>query len=64
MQGVGRFQDQDRSGWHRNMHVVPLRDGSTLVHSPTWVGDDTFERIDTFGPPGVLFAPNHFHHLG
>lgn len=61
---VWRFQDRDRSGWHRNMYVIPLRDGRTLVHSPTWVGDDTFERIDALGQPGVLFAPNHFHHTG
>jgi hypothetical protein len=46
------------------MYVIPLRDGRTLLHSPTWMGDDTFERIDALGRPGVLFAPNHFHHLG
>lgn len=64
MPRVWRFQDRDASGWGRNMHVVPLRDGRTLLHSPTWVGDDTFERIDALGRPGVLLAPNHFHHLG
>ncbi len=46
------------------MYAVRLRDGRTLLHSPTWVGDDTFERLEAIGPPGVLFAPNHFHHLG
>ena len=46
------------------MYVIPLRDGRTLLHSPTWVGDDTFEQIEALGRPGVLLAPNHFHHLG
>ncbi len=63
MRCVWRFEDRDPSGWHRNMYVVRLRDRRTLVHSPTWIGEDTFERIDALGSPGVLLAPNHFHHL-
>src|SRR5215470_6123036 len=46
------------------MFVVPLRDGGTLIYSPTWLGDDTtFARVETLGTPRVLLAPNHFHHL-
>lgn len=51
------------SGWSNNMLVVPLPDGGTLLHSPTWLGEETFERVLAFGEPRVLFAPNHFHHL-
>ena len=33
------------------------------MHSPTWDGEGTFERLEAIGRPTVLFAPNHFHHL-
>ena len=46
------------------MFAIPLPDGGVLIHSPTWLGDDsTFSRIEAVGTPRVLFAPNHFHHL-
>ena len=46
------------------MFVVALRDGGTLIYSPTWLGDDgTFARVEAVGTPRVLLAPNHFHHL-
>lgn len=52
------------NGWPINMFVVPLRDGGTLIYSPTWLGDDgTFARVEALGTPRVLLAPNHFHHL-
>ncbi len=43
---VHRFEKVVKSGWSLNMHVVPLPDGGTLVYSPTWLGDETFERIE------------------
>lgn len=46
------------------MFVVPLRDGGTLIYSPTWLGDEsTFSQVEALGVPRVLLAPNHFHHL-
>lgn len=45
------------------MVIVALPDGGTIVHSPTWLGDGTFEAIEKLGPPRVLLAPNHYHHL-
>jgi hypothetical protein len=61
---VVRFERAGRSGWPINMFVLPLRGGGTLVHSPTWLGDDsTFARVEREGVPRVLFAPNYFHHL-
>jgi len=51
------------SGWGLNMILVPLAGGGLLVHSPTWLGDDTFDRVAAIGEPTILFAPNHFHHL-
>ena len=51
------------SGWGLNMIVVPLPCGGTLVHSPTWLGDETFAQVGALGEPKILFAPNHFHHM-
>jgi len=51
------------TGWELGMILVRLEDGGVLVHSPTWIGDDTFERVLAVGEPRVLFAPNYFHHL-
>jgi hypothetical protein len=51
------------NGWELAMTLVPLPGGGVLVHSPTWLGDDTFARVLAVGEPRVLFAPNHFHHL-
>jgi hypothetical protein len=52
-----------KSGWPVSMHVVTLGDGGLLVHSPLWVGDETFARVASLGTPRILFAPNHYHHL-
>lgn len=61
--GIVRFRRIEPSGWELGMMVVSLPDGGTLVHSPTWLGDGTFEAIEKIGTPRVLFAPNHYHHL-
>lgn len=52
----------DRRGWVLNMSLVRLPSGGVLVHSPTF-GDGIFEQVESVGPPEVLFAPNHYHHL-
>jgi hypothetical protein len=54
----------DASGWSFNMHLVPLQGGGVLVHSPTWLGDDTSAQVLAVGEPRLLFAPNYFHWLG
>ncbi len=51
------------TGWSWSMQLVRLAGGGVLVHSPTWLGEGTFERVSAIGEPRVLFAPNHFHHL-
>lgn len=52
------------NGWPNNMFAIPLPNHGAIVHSPTWLGDDsTFSRVEAAGTPRVLFAPNHFHHL-
>jgi hypothetical protein len=63
MVDIHRFEKVAKSGWCWNMHAVPLPDGGLLVHSPTWLGEGTFERLEALGTPRVLFAPNHYHHL-
>lgn len=45
------------------MFLVPLAPGRLLVHSPTWLGDKTYETIEKHGTPEILLAPNSFHHL-
>ncbi len=50
-------------GWQRAMILVRLPGGGLLVHSPTWVGPETFAKVEALGEPRVFFAPNHFHHL-
>jgi hypothetical protein len=60
---VARIEKVVPSGWSLNMTLVRLDDGGVLVHSPTWIDDDTFARVEEHGEPRVLFAPNHFHHL-
>jgi hypothetical protein len=44
------------------MHVVDIGGGGLLIHSPTWIDDETLTRIEKLGVPRILFAPNHFHH--
>ena len=63
MTQVVRFERTAPSGWSLNMYVLPLRNGGTLVHGATWLGEDTFERIEAHGEPSVLLAPNHYHHV-
>lgn len=63
MTGITRAHRVDRYGWEVGMHVVPVGGGRSLVYSPTWTGEGTFERVLEVGEPAVLLAPNHFHHL-
>ncbi len=58
-----RIAEDLAGGWQRAMILVRLPGGGLLVHSPTWVGPETFAKVQAFGEPRVLFAPNHFHHL-
>jgi hypothetical protein len=60
---IARVAKKRARGWERAMIFVRLPGGGVLVHSPTWVGPDTFANVQAFGEPRVLFAPNHFHHL-
>ncbi len=65
---IERLERRDKNGWSVAMHVLDLgprgpNGAELLIHSPTWVGDATFERIDALGRPRLIFAPNHFHHL-
>jgi hypothetical protein len=61
--GVFRLEKILPSGWGNAMLLVKLPGGGVLVHSPTWLGPGTFERIEEVGRPVALLAPNHFHHL-
>jgi hypothetical protein len=63
MTEVVRSTNVDPSGWEVGMHVVSLPGGASLVFSPTWHGEGTFERVLASGEPAVLVAPNHYHHL-
>ncbi len=60
---MARIEKVFPSAWGLNMLIVALPGGGTLVHSPTWIGDDTYARVEAYGVPRILFAPNHFHHL-
>ncbi|MBX3246319.1 MAG: hypothetical protein KF901_03975 [Myxococcales bacterium] len=51
-------------GWHNGMYVARLASGGLLVHSPTRLGTELLEQLAGLGDVEVLFAPNHFHHLG
>jgi hypothetical protein len=62
--GIWSVEKDVGGGWHNAMFVVRLRSGGLLIHSPTRLGDGMFEQIAALGPVEVLFAPNHFHHLG
>lgn len=62
--GIWSAEKDVGGGWHNAMYVVRLRSGGLLVHSPTRMGDALLDRIEALGPVEVLFAPNHFHHLG
>lgn len=48
-------------GW--NVIVLQLPAGGTLVYSPSWLDETTFERIEALGEPKVLCAPNAFHNV-
>lgn len=60
---ITRSTNVDGAGWEVGMHVVPLPGGASLVFSPTWHGEGTFEQVAAVGEPTVLVAPNHFHHM-
>jgi hypothetical protein len=64
MDSVIVLEKRATSGWNWNMTLVRLPGGGVLVHSPTWLGDETWARVAAIGEPRVLFAPNHFHHVG
>lgn len=61
--GLHSFEKVVPSGWGLNMFTLTLPDGGLLVHSPTWLGEGTFEAVEKLGTPRILFAPNHFHHM-
>jgi hypothetical protein len=60
--GVHQLERTDANGWPVQMTLVDLGGGALAVHSPTWLGEGTFEAIEALGTPRVLLAPNHFHH--
>jgi hypothetical protein len=60
---ITTFDKRRGSGWPSAMHVVALGGGDLLIHSPTWIDEATFTRIEQLGKPRILFAPNHYHHL-
>jgi hypothetical protein len=62
--GVLRFEKVEPNGWCFNMLVVKLPGDKLLVHSPTWLGDETFAALDALGEVAVILAPNNFHNLG
>ena len=61
---VWRLDRQESSGFWLGMHLVGLPDGSTLIVSPTRLGDHTFDWTAELPAASVILAPNHFHHLG
>lgn len=61
--GVFRLEKVLPSGWGNSMMLVKLPGGGVLVHSPTWLGPGTFERVEEVGRPVAILAPNYFHHL-
>lgn len=63
IQAVTPFVRRRSSGWPIAMHVVSLADAGVLIHSPTWIDEETISRIEVMGAPRILFAPNHFHHM-
>jgi hypothetical protein len=58
-----QFAKHRSSGWPLAMHVITLEEGGLLVHSPTWIDEQTIAELRAMGTPRILFAPNHFHHL-
>jgi hypothetical protein len=50
------------SGWRLTMTLFDVP-GGVLVHSPTSIGEQTFDLVEEVGAPRVLLAPNHFHHV-
>jgi hypothetical protein len=61
--GVFVIERVASSSFSLGMVLVRLPDGGLLVYSPTWLGADTWSRVEAVGRPSVLVAPNHFHHL-
>lgn len=51
------------AGAYLNMWLVPLRDGSLLIHSPTYENESTWSAVEAHGRPRLLFAPTGPHHL-
>lgn len=46
------------------MYAVKLPTGGVLVHSPTRDQGKVHPGLDALGAPEILFAPNHYHHMG
>ena len=63
-QGIFRAEKTAKNGFQMNMYIVRLADKGLLIQSPTWLGEDTTKLINELGVPKILFAPNHFHHMG
>jgi len=61
--GFASFERIESSGWSVASYVLVLPSGGTLLHAPVWIDETTADTIEAMGPPEVLFAPNHFHHL-
>lgn len=61
--GVHILDVEKSGGWRVSMPVLSLPGGGSLLYSPTWAGEGTFEAVSALGAPRALVAPNHFHHL-
>jgi hypothetical protein len=61
--GVFRLEKVLPSGWGNTMLLFKAPGGGVVVHSPTWLGPGTFERVEEVGRPVAILAPNYFHHL-
>lgn len=52
-------------GWMLGTSALRLRDGTSLVYSPTrLLPAAAHEAVLQVGRPSVLLAPNHYHYLG
>lgn len=47
----------------RNMVAVRLADGSLALHNPIALEDEAMQRLDAWGTPSLLVAPNKWHRL-
>lgn len=61
--GVTVLEGHDASGWGWNVIALTRASGGLVLYSPSWLGPDSFDRIDALGSVEVLLVPSHFHHL-